>query len=192
LKFTQIARGLDLVRASESLARAVSHLAREYGIGPRQPVDGLITAEWIHQCYVVDRRTLTEMADEIGVHASTIRNWARKLGIQVHTPKPPPHPRITGLLEALSLEPGEVPAGMRTPAAWARVQRFAAAARYDSFSRAAEALGFNKSSLCAQIRRLEADFGQALVERAASSRHPMRLTEFGKDLAYVSSRTAGG
>jgi hypothetical protein len=176
------------------LARVVSHLAIEYGIHHRrQPLGELITADWIHQRHAVERRTLGAMADEIGVSDSTIGKWARKFGIPVHhwNRRPLLDPRVTRLLEALSIEPGDVPAGMQTAAAWARIQRFAIAGSYDNFTRAAEALGCRKARLSAQIGRLEADLGHTLVERAVSRQHPMTLTSFGEELAQAARRIDG-
>ena len=133
------------------------------------------------------------MADEIGVSDSTIGTWARKFGIQVHHWKRRPRldPRVTSLLEALFTEPGDVPAGIQTNAAWVRIQRFAVTASYANFTRAAEALGCRKSRLSAQIGRLEADLGHTLVERAVSRHHPMTLTSFGEELAQAARRIDG-
>lgn len=131
------------------------------------------------------------MADEIGVSDSTIGTWARKFGILVHHWKrrPPLDPRVARLVEALFIEPGDVPAGMQTTAAWVRIQRFAVIASYANFTRAAQALGCRKERLSALIGRLEADLGHTLIERAVSRHHPMMLTSFGEELAQAARRS---
>ncbi|HME76950.1 MAG TPA: TniQ family protein [Mycobacterium sp.] len=192
LTFTQIAARLELPLSLGYLARVISHLAIEYGIHHRrQPLAELITADWLHQRHVVELRTLGEMADEIGVSDSTIGTWARKFGIPVHHWKrrPPLDPRVIRLVEALFTEPGDVPAGMQTTAAWVRIQRFAVIASYANFTRAAQALGCRKERLSAQIGRLEADLGHTLVERAVSRHHSMTLTSFGEELAQATRRS---
>ena len=79
--------------------KAISELADLYGIEVRRqepppPVD----KEWMHREYVTNHRTVTDMAQEIGVDIATMSRRLRKNGIAVHRDprKRPPH---TGTLQ---------------------------------------------------------------------------------------------
>jgi transposase-like protein len=63
----------------------ISALAREYGITlrgskkKRQPAD----ADWIYREYVVQQRTISDMAQEFGVAINTMSRWVKGHGIAV-------------------------------------------------------------------------------------------------------------
>ena len=60
-------------------------LARKYGIAvrSRRTVRRAIDPDWVYQEYVVKQRTLTDMADEIGVGVNTLVRRAKRQGILV-------------------------------------------------------------------------------------------------------------
>jgi transposase-like protein len=62
----------------------ISDLARKYGITlrgskKRQPAD----ADWIYREYVVQQRTISDMAQEFGVAINTMSRWVKGHGIAV-------------------------------------------------------------------------------------------------------------
>jgi uncharacterized protein YidB (DUF937 family) len=77
----------DLAQEAGVNPAALSRRAKELGIpvrrtprsNPRVP----ITEEWIYREYVLNQRTLTDMAQEAGVPYQTLSKWTKKLGIPV-------------------------------------------------------------------------------------------------------------
>ena len=78
---------------------------------------------------------------------------------------------------------------MTSPYAWQRLNRFAAAIRYQTLSEAAEHLGTTQSALTTQIDRLERDIGGPLLERAERGR-PMTPTALGEQVLAALHRTS--
>jgi AraC-like DNA-binding protein len=77
----------DLAQEAGVSPTALSRRAKELGIpvrrNPRFNPSLPITEEWIYQEYVLNRRTLTDMAQEAGVAYQTLSEWTKKLGIPV-------------------------------------------------------------------------------------------------------------
>ena len=92
------------------------------------------------------------------------------------------------LFTALSVEPQQIPVGMRGDKAWVRVQHFIDIAQYRDLASAANALGYSCSWASSFVSRLEADLDHVLIERAASCRRPMSLTPFGERLLRAAAR----
>ena len=76
-------------------SKVVKELDLEYGIDvvhgltPARP----LTAEWLHQEYVVNQRSLADIAQEAGVSSRTIRTRANELGIPLRS-KPRSAPTV--------------------------------------------------------------------------------------------------
>jgi AraC-like DNA-binding protein len=77
----------DLAREAGVSPAALSRRAKELGIpvrrSPRSNPRVPITEEWITQEYVLNQRTLADMAQEAGVPYQTLSKWTKKLGIPV-------------------------------------------------------------------------------------------------------------
>lgn len=192
LTYTQIADSLELAYRPAYLRKLISQLATQYEIHRcgHDRLGEVITAEWLQQRHIIERRPLKDLAAEVGVTVATISSRARKLAIHTYNGRwhTPPDSRVILLFNALLISSEDMPEGMLRSQSWTRIQRFTATARYVTFTRAAENLGWNANSLCRDIRRLEADLGRPLVGRAGSLHHAMTLTRFGHRLAQVARR----
>jgi DNA-binding XRE family transcriptional regulator len=77
----------DLAQEAGVSPTALSRRAKELGIpvrrGPRSNPTLPITEEWIYREYVLNQRTLADMAQEAGVPYQTLSKWTKKLGIPV-------------------------------------------------------------------------------------------------------------
>jgi hypothetical protein len=80
LTLTAIAQQVGLTKADH-----ISRLARSYGMRLRHDDRPPIPSEWIYEQHIVQRRTLGEMADELGISPWCISDRARKYGIPVHS-----------------------------------------------------------------------------------------------------------
>ena len=62
---------------------ALTDLAREYGITLRPPgrPAGQVDADWLYEQYVVQLRTLPDIAREVGVSTVTVNGWAHQYDI---------------------------------------------------------------------------------------------------------------
>jgi hypothetical protein len=192
LTYTQIAESLELAYHPTYLRQLISQLATQYGIRRcgHDRLGEVITAEWQQQRHLIERRPPKDLAADVAITAETNSSRAPKLGIHTHNGRwhTPPDARVILLLNALSMNPEDMPEKMLRRQSWTRIQRFTAAARYDSVTHAAENLGCNPNSLCRSIRRLEADLGHPLVGRAGTRHHAMTLTRFGHRLAQAARR----
>lgn len=174
----------------------ITALARGYEIPLRDPkpfVRSAVESDWLYEQYVNHRRTLRDIATELGMSPTNLARWAKKLDIPVR-PRGGISPN-----EALALEAkaADAPALLR-PALLGvgggkRLERFVAAVQYETLGVAAERLGVDPAVLMTQINRVERDIGAKLLVRAARGR-PMRLTEEGARTvaAFLAFQGGGG
>jgi hypothetical protein len=164
------------VRASR---RTITGLAREYGIevrkvrSPRTVIDHA----WLYEQYVTHRRTLKDIAGEVGMSRSTMKHWAQVHNIPLRTrggDRYQPSLRDKAISAA---PPAILRPALRDLRGWQRLQRFQAATAYPTMAAAAEALDLHIATLMYQINRLERDFGSRLFIRARRG-HPMTPTPF--------------
>jgi TniQ/Bacterial regulatory helix-turn-helix protein, lysR family len=177
LSLTAIARQLGLTRPDP-----ISRLARSYGMRLRHDDRPPIPVEWIYDQHVPRRRTLSEMAAELGVSPWCLSHRARKHGIPVRSYRRRRRPRATAIAREIPNGTALLPA-MRDIDAWRRLQRFARASEYFNLAEAAKACGCPYDTLSKQIIRLETDFGKKLLRRAPTKSKPMIPTAFGHKIA---------
>ncbi|WP_405630658.1 TniQ family protein [Streptomyces sp. NBC_01174] len=175
--------------------RVLADLAREYDIPLRVgPQDyrrrGTVDREWLTEQYVVQRRTLPDLARETGMSTANMARWA-------HTHKIPLRPRGGGshdialrVTEDAAHTPAVLREALTSPYAWERLERFVAASSHPTMDEAAQVLGINQSTLVIQINRLEQDLGKVLIERAERGR-AMKLTPFGEEVAAAARNIRG-
>lgn len=176
--------------------RTLRSLAAEYGVGRRYLADRLrlegipvppsrrrpvhiVDPEWLRVEYLDHRRTLPDIAAEVGTTAPNIARIARAHGIPLRSRGGPSH--------ADSLA---VPEGWPEPVASAvlgqggrdRVRRFQVYARFRSLNQAAAHLGVHQSVLTTQLSRLETACGGKLMVRSPRNQANQRLTDLGHRL----------
>ncbi|WP_435238463.1 TniQ family protein [Streptomyces sp. YPW6] len=160
--------------------RVVARLAHEYEIPMRRREDygrhEAVERDWLHDQYVVHRRTLADLAREKGMNHRTMARWARRHEIPL---------RRGGVPAAAYRAPdwaARAPEFLRdaltAPYAWKWLEVVVAAMPYATMTKAAQGLGIHHSTLIKKVNELERDLGHPLIERAERGRG-MRLTLFG-------------
>lgn len=175
--------------------RVLTGLAKEYGIPLREgPQDckrrGTIERDWLIEQYVHRRRTLPDLAREVGMSTANMARWARTHNIPLRSRGGASHHIALRTAEEAADAPVILRDALTGPNAWQRLERFAAALPYPTVTEAAWALGIHQSTLTTQINRLERDLGQPLIERAERGRK-MRPTPFGRRVAAAAKRLSG-
>jgi hypothetical protein len=172
-------RSLRDVAATVGVCRqTVAQLARDYGITLRRAGTSTslqIDRDWLYAEYVTKQRSLSDLARERGITVSCVSHHVKSCAIP-----------IRGVRWRTATELAEKPyvPNLLMPAligqgGWERLQRFADAAQYRSYTEAATALNVCHSSIGLQIRELQRDLRRPLVI-PATDRTPMTLTRFGK------------
>jgi len=176
--------------------RTLTSLAAEFGVGRnyladrlrregipvppsrRRPVH-LVDPQWLRVEYLVRRRTLPDIAAEVGTTAPNIARIARMNNIPLRG--------RGGRSHAASLStPGDWPkllaGATRGQGGTERVRRFQVYARLRSLNQAAGALGAHQSVLTMQLAKLESACGGELLVRSTRRQERQRLTELGRRL----------
>ena len=71
---------------------------------------------------------------------------------------------------------------------WTRLQRYATAMQHTTITRAATAIGINRTTLIEQLHRLETDIGAALYHRATADGQAHKPTDCGTSLLHAFAR----
>jgi AraC-like DNA-binding protein len=172
---------LNEIAAEVGVSRGtIAQLAREYeielrpgGTLPRLVVD----RDWLYEEYVVKRRTLPDIAAELGMSPTNMARWARSHHIPMRPRGGNSH--RAHLADQLAAE--SAPRLLRPTLAgvggWQRLERFAIATQFPTMTAAAQHL--RAPGLVLQLERLEAELGFKLFARAERGR-PMQLTDNGQ------------
>ncbi len=142
---------------------------------PRHAVD----PAWLRTEYVDRRRTLPDLAAEVGMTPANLARIARRHGIPLR--------KRGGASHQASLSP---PADFPEPLANAvlgqggiqRVERFQVFARMRSLNQAARLLGTSPATLTTQLAQLEAACGGPLLVRSPRTHRPQEVTALGRQL----------
>ncbi|MUL78966.1 TniQ family protein [Mycolicibacterium sp. CBMA 226] len=143
---------------------------RPSGQGPGLQVDG----DWLYTEHVERGRSLSDLAGELGVTGSVLTKWVKIHQIPVRAPAR----RTAEELSANHDIPRILLLALAGRGGWERLQRFAAIVDYADYATAARELHASASVLALQMRILERDLGDRLLDRADGT-HPMHITEFG-------------
>ena len=163
--------------------------------GPRRRDD--VERDWLYTEYVAHRRTLPELAAEKAMSTANMARWAHRHQIPLRSRGGPSHTATLTAVRAADSAPALLRPALVGVGGAERLSRFAAASRYPTVTKAADALKIHQGVLQHQINRLAADLGGPLLTRAQRNR-PMTPTALGnKVLAALklwnaNSTPAGG
>jgi hypothetical protein len=142
---------------------------------------------WLHEQYVTWRRTLADIAADIGCHSTTLAEFAKQQRI-------PLRPRGGGSSfiapNAAPAHPAALPSPLRDALtgqdARSRIDRFLVIAKYGTIRKAAAELGKSDATLHKQLTNLENRCGGPLFQRLP--RRLGALTELGDQLRQQAGR----
>ena len=160
----------------------VARLARRSAIPlrpaqrPRHHED--VDRDWLHTEYVLNRRTLPELAIEKGMSTMNMSRWAKLHNIPLRGRGGPSHRATLEAKRSANQAPKILTPALTGIGGWERLQRFAKASGYSTLTIAAFELRMDQFTLVNQINRIERELGTKLLERAERGR-PMRLTKMG-------------
>ncbi|GAA2653265.1 TniQ family protein [Streptomyces vastus] len=170
-------------------------LATEYGITLRpagsQPRHQIVDRDWLHEQYVVQRRTLPDLARERGVSKATMRTWARLHQIPMRPPGGASHDTALRTTHLAESAPAILRPALTSAYACERLLRFAQAIEHPTLRSAASLLGCSEETLSRQIRRLESDLGGPLLE-PFEPEHSVNLTGLGNEVMSALRRLRPG
>lgn len=144
----------------------------------------LVDPAWLREQYITCRRTLIDIAIEIGCHKAVLRRFAHAHHIPIR-----PRSGAGGFIAtdtAPGLRTSELPEPLRHAllghAARQRLHRFTVVAGHASLNQAAQALGAHISSLLRQIDNLERVCGGPLIHRRSPPHSYGGPTPLGEEL----------
>ena len=160
--------------------QTITRLARDYDIPLRQLGRSAtydIDRDWLYEQYVIEHRSLENIAAECGMSVANMARWAKVHDIPVR--------RLSRYYPQDLQADDRIPPILRPVlvgvGGWERLQRLADAASYRTLQIAAQELGLSQFTLVDQVKRIERDLGDKVLIRAKSGR-PMRLTLFGSQV----------
>lgn len=138
---------------------------------------------WLRQEYVTWRRTLPDIAAELGCHVAVLRMFANEHGIPLRRRS---GPEGFAHRDAPGLHPSQVPEPLRSALtgqdARQRLDRFVFLVQHPSLNQAAQMLGIRQSTLSLQLQNLERACGGLLLHRNQHPRPVGPLTSLGEQL----------
>ena len=121
---------------------------------------------WLHHEYVTWRRSLPDIAAELGCRVANLKKFAHENGIPVRRRS---GPEGFAHLDAPGVHPSQVPDPLRSVLvgrdARQRLSRFLVLAEHPSLTQAARAIGAHQSTLTQQLQQLERACGGLLLHR---------------------------
>ncbi|MEU6922809.1 hypothetical protein [Streptomyces sp. NPDC046631] len=159
---------------------AVAH-ARTLGFAIRRtrkpfPID----ETWLREQYLTHKRSILDIAQELGTEDETVRRRLKHLEVPLRPPGVHSRTIMTTKIDT-SLPRDVRSAAEGTLHGWLRLHRFQIAMRFPSLDSAAHHLKAEPNALVTQFQRLERDIGTTLFDRAAFGR-PQRPTKQGRRL----------
>jgi len=144
---------------------------------PGRPRQFHIDRGWLAEQYLVQRRTLVEIAAELGTHRNTVVRIARSLGLS-RGPLLVGSSFLNGSDQRVACAEWIRPAFNRR-GGLLRVERFLTLIKYPSYKEAGRALNIHDAILSGHVRQLERDLDASLLVRAWTRQHPLRQTKAG-------------
>jgi len=165
--------------------QTVSRLARDYAIPLREPkpyVRQTLDRDWLYEQYVAKRRTISDIADEVGMSPASVFRWISTYEIPTRARGGPSHRANLAAQDIAATGPELIRPALAGIGGWDRLQRFEVASRHPTIAAAANDLGIAQSTLVTQIGRIERELGVTLLYRTDGAR-PMTPTEAGARVA---------
>ena len=138
---------------------------------------------WLHREYVTWRRSLPDIAAELGCRVANLKKFAHEHDIPVRRRS---GPEGFAHLDAPGVHPSQVPEPLRSALvgrdARLRLSRFVVLAEHPSLTQAARALGAHQCTLTNQLQQLERACGGLLLHRHPRPRPVGPLTPLGEQL----------
>ena len=138
---------------------------------------------WLHREYVTWRRSLPDIAAELGCSVANLKKFAHEHDIPVRRRS---GPEGFAHLDAPGVHPSQVPEPLRSALvardACLRLSRFVVLAEHPSLTQAAQALGAHQCTLTNQLQQLERACGGLLLQRHPHPRPVGPLTPLGEQL----------
>lgn len=185
LRRAMVEEGLTTRAAARTLGIARGTLrnrCREYQVPVKSPGASRrwrIDREWLSTQYLEYRRTLPDLALEIGCSPANLARAANELGVPLRQRGGASH---DSALRPRKGFPPLLARATRGQSGIQRVQRFAVMARSASLNRAAIEMKVYPSVLCSQLAKLEHDVGGALLRRTTPTGSLNTLTPLGERL----------
>ncbi|WP_193241607.1 LysR family transcriptional regulator [Streptomyces phaeolivaceus] len=166
-------------------------LALEYGIALRpaggRPRHEMVERDWLLEEYVIQRRPLSELAQERGVSKATMCTWARLHRIPMRSSGGASHGVALRTARLAEAAPAFLRPAMTSAYSCERLLRFAQAVEHRTLRSAANQIGCGEDTLAIQIRRLEHDLGGPLLDPFENGR-PLQPTGLGKQVLKALER----
>ncbi len=185
LRDLYINQGVPLQEIAERYGadrKVVARLARRSAIPLRPPhrprQHDEVDRDWLYTEYVLNRRTLPELATEKGMSTMNMARWAKFHDIPRRGRGGPSHSATLAAERSTAHAPAILKPALAGIGGWERLQRFVEASKYPTLTIAANELGVHQFSLVNQINRIERELGKKLLVRAERGR-PMRLNRDG-------------
>ncbi|MEU9808569.1 TniQ family protein [Mycobacterium sp. NPDC050853] len=162
--------------------QTVIRLARQYGLeirpAHRYCTHETIGADWLYAEYVINGRTLPDLAAEKGMSTANMARWAKVHGIELRGRGGRSHSASMEALKAARHAPEILRPALDQIGGHERLARFVAASRFPTLTSAAQQLSIAQFTLVNQINRIAKELGGPLFDRAQRGR-PMTLTPLG-------------
>ncbi|MBB4854032.1 hypothetical protein HNP40_001412 [Mycobacteroides chelonae] len=174
--------------------KAVSRLAARYGIDARPPGRSrqhkVVERDWLYTQYVINGRTLPELAAETGMSTPNMARWAKVHHVPMRGRGTPSHTAHLQDRRRSENAPGILKPALAGTGGIERLSRFATASTYPTLRAAAHQMRVGQFALVSQISRLERELDGPLLVRAQYGK-PMVLTELGASIiaAFTSWNT---
>lgn len=178
-------RQMSLLDIAESVGvsrQVIGRIASDYDLALREPglkARTIIERDWLHDQYVIKRRTLPDIAKETGMSTANMARWAKTHGIPLRARGGPSHGSALGAAEDAANAPELLRPALAGVGGRERLERFVAASRFSTLTAAAEKMGIHQFTLVNQINRIERELAMKLFVRAERGR-PMQLTDDGE------------
>ncbi|MEV2226320.1 TniQ family protein [Nocardia vinacea] len=160
----------------------IARLARDYQIPVRKPGRPSTTSvdrDWLHEQYITQGRTLTDLAHETGMTWSTMARWAQHHHIPLRRQHSYHNRANTPTATEIAAAPPLLQPTLAKTRGLGLLNDFATASNHPTLVFAAATIGIHPKTLTARIKELEQNLGGPLLNRTHNPRQPMTPTPLG-------------
>jgi hypothetical protein len=185
--------------------KTIRSLSREFGLSRKtmagavrreglpippahKPTVHIVDPAWLRTEYVDRRRTLPDLAAEIGTTPTNVSLMAKRHGIPLRERGGASH---HASLNAPAGFPEPLASAVRGQGGIGRVERFQVFARTPSLNQAGGILGVSMATISTQLTKLETACGGPLLVRSPRTHQPQQLTPLGRGLLAQADQHLG-